>query len=66
MFWKTVSRTAAGGLDRLAGGPGDDLAPLSREELARIEGGRARVSARSGDDPRRLPTGEVLIDVPAP
>ena len=66
MFWKKVSRTSGHGLDRLAEPlEAGDLMALSPEELVRVEGGRARVSALIHESARRIPTDEVQIDLPA-
>jgi len=42
----------------------EELHAVSEQELLQVEGGRARVGNMLDEDTRRLPTGEVRVELP--
>ena len=64
MFW-TKREQRAVDIDRLISNlKGDDFAPVTEKELLQVEGGRARVSSIMDESARRLPTGEIRVELP--
>jgi hypothetical protein len=63
-MWMLKSRTRNRFDARVDGLDVKGLDALSEQELLQIEGGRARVAGMLDEATRRLPTGEVRVELP--